>query len=343
MKQYFYTLLSLLLVSPVFATIRTVSNNAAYPGQYVSVTAAITAAADGDTIYIYPSYYNENITPNKKLVFIGAGVNPQRPSRTGTYIQAITLTSPAANGSVIMGIGFNTPVNAGGGNVSNLIFSDCSFGSNGGASDFSGSNILIENCLFRSPLTFNQYNAPNIIVQNSIFESYVALRPGIAAIIRNNIFAGADPNIKAFADLQNGEAWSSSVVIENNIFFKTNPVGDRGASNACTFKNNIYWQTINPVPSNAGSSGNINADPQFVNYPVGGAAFSFNYDYHLKPGSPGINFGTDGKDIGMWGGNAPINAGFEPPIPRIYELKASNTTVPVGGTLQLTIKATKAQ
>jgi hypothetical protein len=69
----------------------------------------------------------------------------------------------------------------------------------------------------------------------------------------------------------------------------------------------------------------------------------FNYDYHLQAGSPGINFGTDGKDVGMWGGTVPVNLGFEPPVPRIYDLKVNNATVPAGGTIQLTIKATKAQ
>jgi hypothetical protein len=279
----------------------------------------------------------------KRLVLIGAGLNPQRPSKTGTYIQSFTLNSVAANGSVIMGIGFNTPVNSGIAAVSNLIISDCFFGSNGGSADFAGSNILIENCYIKCPLRFVTYNASNITIQNCVFDGNIALRPGIPAIIRNNIFAGSDPNNKAFQDEQQGEPWSPTVQIENNIFFKTNPVGDRAVSDQCAFKNNIYWQTLSPVPSNVFSSGNINADPQFVNYPVGGAVFSYTYDYHLKPGSPAINYGTDGKDIGMWGGLAPINAGFEPPIPRIYELKVANATVPVGGTLQLTFKATKAQ
>ena len=343
MKQYIYSLLLLVIISPVYGTILTVSNNAAYPAQFASVTAGIAAASDGDTIYIYPSYYNENVTMGKKLILIGAGLNPQRPSKTGTYIQNFTINSIAANGSVLMGIGFVTPVNANVAAVSNLIISDCYMGANGGSADFAGSNILIENCYIKCNLRFVTYNVSNIIIQNCVFDGGIALRPGIPAIIRNNIFAGSDPNNKAFQDEQYGEAWSPSVSIENNIFFKTNPIGDRGASDACTFKNNIYWQTLNPTPANVLSSGNVNADPQFVNYPAGGSAFSFNYDYHLKTGSPGINYGTDGKDVGMWGGPVPINAGFEPPIPRIYDLKAANATVPVGGTLQLTIKATKAQ
>jgi hypothetical protein len=133
------------------------------------------------------------------------------------------------------------------------------------------------------------------------------------------------------------------VRIWNNIFFKSNPIGPNGVTSLSEFKNNIYHLTNNPPPANGLSSGNINADPQFVNFPIAGATFSFDYNFHLQPSSPGINYGTDGKDVGMWGGPVPVNWGFEPPIPRIYELTVNNSTVPAGGTLQLTIKATKAQ
>jgi hypothetical protein len=230
--------------------------------------------------------------------------------------------------------------------VHNLFISECYFWSD---VTINGYNNILENCILTNQYTtgntlrFIYYNAVGNIIQNCYIHGYIALRPGTNTIIRNNIFASGDANTNAFAILQGGETFGPLVLIENNIFFKSNPPGSESAATACEFKNNIYFLTNNPVPVNSLSSGNLNADPQFVNFPVGGASFSFGYDYHLQASSPGIKYGTDGKDVGMWDGPSIVNAGFEPPIPRIYSLKTDNAKVPAGGTIQLTIKATKAQ
>jgi hypothetical protein len=332
------------------ANILTVSNNTTYPGQYNSIQTAVDAATAGDTIYIYPSGspYGETVNINKRLVLIGSGANPQRPSVPTSFITGFNFTSSAASGSVLTGMHIYTTILSGSdaNPVDNLVVSDCKI--DAGVCLFYGNNILIENCIFASNYPTGQgiqipsYSTGNII-QNNYIHGYVALRPGTNTIIRNNIFASGDGNTVAFTDLQRGEPFGAGVKILNNIFFKTNPVGPNAVSDACEFKNNIYHLTGNDVPVNAQSSGNINADPLFVNYPIAGAGFSFEYDFRLQPSSPAINFGTDGKDIGMWGGPSPVNLGFEPPIPRIYDFKVNNATVPAGGTLQLTIKATRAQ
>jgi len=192
------------------------------------------------------------------------------------------------------------------------------------------------------------YGVAQVIIQNNIFDYGVVIGDG-ACIVRNNIFASNDASRKAILPYYGDLAGSPSVQIHNNIFFKNDPLGSVRTVNggyycqSCEYKNNIYFLTNNPPPVNGNSSGNLNADPQFVNYPIAGAPFSFDYNYHLQSSSPGINYGLDGKDLGMWGGASPVNAGFEPPIPRIYELNVSNSNVPAGGIIQLTIKATRAQ
>lgn len=350
MKKFLTLLVAIGVCNFSWSAILTVSNNATYPGQYSSIQTAVDAAATGDTLYIQPSasVYNEfTVTINKRLVILGSGINPQRPSRLSTSVYLFVLGNANASGSVISGIYFVNCIQSGSDAIAinNLVISDCMFYGQGGyITAFFGSNLLIENCIFASPYTtanvlqLRTATAGNTIQNNYIYGS-LQLVPGAQALIRNNVFASGDANTIALKEY-NG-AYSSNVQVWNNIFYKSNP--GTAAVAACEFKNNISYLTSDPIPTNGLSSGNINSNPLFVNFPVAGDVFSFNYDFHLQPGSPGISFGTDGRDAGMWGGTVPVNAGFEPPIPRIYQLSVNNSTVPVGGTIQLTIKATKAQ
>jgi len=348
MRILFTFILAAFLYSYSSATVLTVCPNSSFPAQFSTIHAAIDSASASDTIYIYPGTYPEDLTVTKQLVLIGPGINPHRPSKLSASVWSLTLTGSNSSGSVIMGlyIYFTTSFGSNTVAVNNLLVNECYF--RGGAT-FNGYNNIVENCILSNHypdgtfLNFEYPNAVGNIIQNCYIHGYIALRPGTNTLIRNNIFASGDASTNAFSDIQFGEALGSSVLIENNIFFKSNPLGSRGSAYACEFKNNIYYLTNNPVPENSLSSGNLNADPLFVNYPAGGNQFSFEYDYQLQASSPGIKYGSDGKDVGMWDGLSPVNAGFEPPIPRIYELKVDNAKVPAGGTIQLTIKATKAQ
>lgn len=329
---------SFFLMTVSQATIRTVSNSAAFPGQFSNINAAIAASSNGDTIYIMPSATGyAAATLDKQLVLIGSGLNPQRPSHLGTGMPSLAMTT-AASGSSIMGILFWSGCVWGDESnyVNNLYIAECHF------TDLYiySNNLIIENSLFVG-LIFTGYSNSNNIFQNNIFNTGMVLRPPSNAIVRNNIFASNDVNNFALMQGPGGEFMGPGVQILNNIFYKNNPGFVTYAS--CTFIKNIYYLTNNPIPTNATSSGNLNVNPLFVNFPAAGSNFNWQNDYHLQAGSPGINYGTDGRDLGMWGGQVPVNAGFEPPVPRIYDLTANSNTVPVGGTLQLTIKATKAQ
>ena len=98
-----------------------------------------------------------------------------------------------------------------------------------------------------------------------------------------------------------------------------------------------------PGTGNLGSGNLINTNPLFVNYPLaGGAAYNYTFDLHLQTGSPGKNFGTDGTDIGIYGGWMPYEVGANPYFPQMMELTLpSGSSVPAGGTLNVHFKAKK--
>lgn len=79
----------------------------------------------------------------------------------------------------------------------------------------------------------------------------------------------------------------------------------------------------------------------FINYPqLGGANHSFSHDYGLQVGFLAIGTGTNGTQIGLTGGNSPVNnIQKNPKIPAVTELTIPVSSVPTGGTLQINLKA----
>ena len=129
------------------------------------------------------------------------------------------------------------------------------------------------------------------------------------------------------------------MVIGNNILYGAEPTGTTN----CSFTKNIsYLATALPPAGNLGS-GNLNStNPVFVSYPPSGGGFAYTYDFHLQPSSPGKNAGTDGTDIGIYGGMLPYNVGANPHFPQMMELTLpSGSSVPAGGTLNVHFKAKK--
>jgi len=75
----------------------------------------------------------------------------------------------------------------------------------------------------------------------------------------------------------------------------------------------------------------------FVNAPQHSHNYSYNNDYHLNQGSPGKNAGTDGNDIGIYGGTYPYTDII--PIPKVIHVNVLNPKLPLNDTLHVRIKA----
>ncbi len=96
-----------------------------------------------------------------------------------------------------------------------------------------------------------------------------------------------------------------------------------------------------PYGSNVGSGNIVGADPKFASFPVVGSGFSWSYDFVLLAGSPAIGTGTNGTNIGLTGGNAPVvhNLFGNSKLPVVTSITVPVSSVPVGGTLQINLKA----
>lgn len=329
--------------SNCFGTIHTVSASDGFPSQFKTISAAYQAASNGDTIIIHPGYYTGELIFAKRLVLIGAGLNPKNNNTSPTIWYGLIYLSNGAGGSVFMGIHFQrTIINDNDFITNNLIFSECRFSD--GPVRLRGSNILVQNCIFERGLHLYLDNASNNIVRNSVFNSFgnlisdLQISFGTNTSVLNNVFTGNNANVLAINRAVHWMPLGSGVLVANNIFYNVIAF-DANINGDCNYQNNVYFLSTNQMP--AGNS-NIMANPAFEQYPAGGDKFDYKYSFKLAANSPAKGHGIGGADAGIWGGETTVNEGWEPPIPRINGLKVKNPIVPQGGTLQISISGTKA-
>lgn len=338
MKTLFLTTLSLFCLQAQ-AAVLTVNNNVPSPGQYTSVSAAISAAANGDTIYVSASPYNYNgFTVDKELTLIGSGHKPQNVNTNVSIVDNIAVTS-----NNVRIIGFNLNQVNGSGTHTNLKVERCLVRDKIYL-DGNWTSVTLEGNVFQSTgMNFNPYMYAafdGVTVKNNVFNGTLHDAYGYYGmnnfLIKNNLF------------LNSSNAFSGStrlLAINNNIFYRANPANSVTNS---SFNNNISCQCTNNAFPIGGSgntgSGNIeNTDPLLVNFPAAGDYFSYTYDYNLQSGSPAKNAGTDGKDVGLTGGDGYFQKYGIPPIPQMRHLSIispAGGVVNPGGTLQIKVIST---
>jgi hypothetical protein len=293
---------------------------------YDKLDSAITYAQNGDTIYLPGGSFNLTIPINKRLHIVGVGHNPDSTTATGRTIinGRIILESGADNGSVtgsyltagsVYGglIDFNSDINGysitrcyvatgisngSGKNVRNIIIREnvigghdiCSFCSNWYSILLSSPNHLITNNILLAKVDVN-----NSTLQNNVFLFYAPLAfypyplSGSDCIVENNIFAASGNPIQ-------------NSIFRNNVNGGINGVGGIGNQGSGNY---LTGESLNSV---------------FVNY-NSSTGWDYNSDFHLAPGSPYAGKGTDGKDIGIYGGAFPWKDGSIPFNPHIAAKK----------------------
>ncbi|UJP64394.1 right-handed parallel beta-helix repeat-containing protein [Mongoliitalea daihaiensis] len=308
--------------------VRTFSNRDGETSEFNTLQEVIDASADGDFIYVSGSsnsYGDINI--NKRINLIGAGHNPA----TADGLRSSLGTVIFQNGSSDSRLAGFTILQA----------------------SYSGSqinNVIIQ----RNFIQFNVFVADfqNWIFEENIINSISSLvSPNFEErfIFRNNIISGVIQNINhsLFSNnvfLSSGGIFSGSFtnIFGNNIFFQNNlnsNFNSPGAIVNSTFNNNIFFGQDNPssLPTTNGNTGvdNIFSNPLFVNAPNN--SFSYDHNYSLQAGSPGLTGGVGGSQIGLFGGIGYTVSG-EPAVPQVTLLNILNPIVPQNGDLNVRIE-----
>ncbi len=339
MKSILTILLICMFTTTIKATVLVVDNNINNTTAYALFQDAVNAAIAGDTIYVQPSnIVYDSPTLDKTLVIFGAGRRPNKQNQARSKVANIFLEL-GCDGSEIHGM-VVTVIRATGINVSNITITKCELG----RLEINGDNFFVENCVLK--LSGFDYcvrvfdgpnNTPrnNLVFQNNIFKGAIRNMSGSGCTFRNNLFLPTGFYFSAFWD----QEVAVSLIVENNIFYGSAP------SNCfvCTFDNNITFSTnqdVLPYGNNTGTNNLIWIQNNFVDADLPITDFINNiygYDLQIVDGQPGDNAGTDGKDIGLFGGAIPFSYPGEPAIPVVRNFILENASVPVNGNLQIQV------
>lgn len=346
MKTKYYNWIFLLLISfKLSAAVRTVNPNSAGPGQFTSLFSAISASVNGDTIYMSGGSYVSSISPlNKSLVFIGTGHNPNKQSPLVSSIPYIDLGAGSI-GSKFIGINFTSSQYIAISGPINVEYINCRLPS----SIYFNTSSPVSGISFKGCIINSQFNSPalpssplsvSVSASNCVFPlpagaSFCLATPTIllGGSFNNCQFHGV-ANVP-LADKANGLSVINSIFYGVRPFFST--------TNTATLVTNClsFGNTNNAFNFTTNSINLTGVNPQYTAYNVGGF-FDPSDNYRLSASSPGKNYGTDGKDIGVYGGTFNFSMGGEPPsVPVIRAMNLQGaTTVPAGVPINVNVSST---
>lgn len=339
-------LLAGLLLTSVFtmnAGILTVSNDPVVPAQFAAVQDAIDAAYPGDTILIAGSDVSYGVfNINKRLTLIGTGYAAVNQLHTVTKAVNVSLVAEEDN--------FGTVVNsASNSKIIGIVATAITFSQSVSITDITISECLIEGYIYMSS------EATNVLIENNLIGGYINFGTARNVVVRNNLFnEGVDVTLKdsdkpSVLVVNNTFLGSGSTalfyqfsrgIFNNNIVYGFQPQG----AETVTFNNNISFSAGDNAflyGTNTGGNNLEATDPEFRVPGDLQGNLSPDKDYSLSSGSPALNAGTDGTDVGMTGGSMPFDVAGSSvsPIPVIYRMDILNATLSVDDTLKIRLKS----
>jgi len=294
---------------------------------------AYNASVDGDAIILSSGSFNPPSTIQKGLKIIGVGHYPDSINGR-TFI----------NGNIILGLGANNILFEGievtnlssNDTINNINIKRCRL-DNGISFGQIVNNVIIEGSVLQY-IDFNNNNNNNTIIRNNIiliFNSSVISNIQGGALIENNILYEQYSYNSIFNNVNNS-------IIKNNIIRKDYGQDQFyiiiGAGNI--FQNNYiaYSGPYDGIPLSNIYNNNYSNTPWNMNsiIPNISSSFDYNIDYHIL--NPNQYLGTDGTQVGIYGGSNPYKENATPDNPRIVSkyIAPQNDS---NGNLQINITA----
>lgn len=292
-----------------------------------ALQSAYTAAVSGDTIYLPGGLFNSPANFEKQLTIFGAGHYVDSTLATGkTFINGNIQLRENADNFHIEGVeisGDFTFYNNE--SVNGVLVKHCkingTFNVAGNLSNASEVMALTGSVVVGS---INLSNAKYALISNSII-NYVYNSEG--NYIHNNICFGRWYS----SNSNNGNLQGNGNQVYNNIFLTPSLYATAGTGN--TLYNNLFTHTPGFGTGNALQNNYTDISDVFVNQ--SGTAFNYTHDYHLQ--DPTTYLGSDGTQVGIYGGAFPYKEGAVPSNPHIQEQTIAPTAT--NGQLNVHIKA----
>jgi len=313
MQKFFFLIcvfVSFLLSIQSYAAVITVDANHPSAGMYKNLKDAHDAANSGDTILVYPFAGSYNaIDVTKKLKIIGRGWYHVPISNISTTISGTMQFLAGSSGSLLEGFrhAFGVTVDANSITIKRNDLDHINVKSN------HTGTVILQN-LFDANQQSNLiyvFSNNDIFIANNIFINrygYSSNSLGIFAChntisinIIFNYMSVATGNKNTALNLDN-----SNYYVANNIIAS----GKVSPKTSLGFCNNIS----NSNQLNSSNGNMINVDMSAV----------YGNSYKLIENSPAIGAGTNGTDIGIYGGSTPFVPCGYPSIPRIVNIEADH-------------------
>lgn len=309
-KNQIATILSALLLvfgsSQTYANSWRINNDNTKSAKFVSINEAMNSdeVADGDTLYLDPGcLITDAQTVTKQVVIMGCGYNAyDRPY--GSAIISGTLTINAEQTKIIgMELQGETRIAA-----NFVTLERCKSTAGIACSGNSCTNATIRQCYIsvyqkiaivgdgQSSLKSTSWTIENNILYGTSYYG-ACIKNLYQATIRNNLLISTDATAYSTCTLTD----LSSCEIKNNIIFNTaNTDNTTYGINNCTIADNVISKSVNPDYN------------QIVGKSLA-AVLTGDYErYTLVENSPAADYGDDGKDCGIFGGQFPYVAGGLP-------------------------------
>ncbi|GAA3644860.1 hypothetical protein [Flavivirga jejuensis] len=315
----------------------TVDNSLGSNAQYSDLQSAISAASNGDIIYVQPSEINYgNVTVDKQLKIIGFGhSDPDKETMVSDFILGANASNVTISGfHVTDDIYTNSSTIITNLNIeNNIIDSVLSFDSAGGAD-----NIIIRgNIIYQigyGSTSATRDNYTNTIISNNIITYYIGLKNHQSISIKNNVFLSPNGNYPVY----NAGNTTGSITLQNNILYYNSSSTLNPDADGVIFENCLTYNIGSGSVTALNGTNNLNnQNPNFVS----ATDDVFNPDtddYHLQGGSPAIGTGVGGIDIGIYDGSGFTfnNFGYTNGIPTVKITNITDRVAP-GATLSVTI------
>jgi hypothetical protein len=350
-------LLSIFLVCAVTITVKaqkpitTLQHNGTttvFYGQS-SFVDAYGASVNGDTLNLSTGSFTAPAEIAKGIKVYGSGHFPDSANvaRRTTITSGLNI-SKGADSLRLEGLYINGDINYDGSNSINKVkVIRCRLGSanfNSSSESAGKNNCSYEECFFSFGINFSNYG-DNFLVRHCVFEQGLGLGSCMRGVILNiNENATIEGNIQIKYQGALCYDWGNyhpeaifflynvtSSTIRNNIIFSN---GFYSNSSWNYIANNISLLSSIDAGTNTLINNylSVNRDSVFIS--ESGDYIDYSNNYHLK--NPELYLGTDGTQVGLYGGTTPFKDGGVPSNPQIVA-KSIGSQTDSNGNLQISI------
>ena len=304
-----------------------------------SLVDAYTAAVNGDNLYLSTGFFTAPTAIAKGIKIIGAGHFPDslNVARRTTILSGLKINA-GADSLLLEGLYINGDISyAAASSINYVKVIRCRLGNatfNSSSTTASKNNCSFDECFIDGGISFSKYG-------NNLFVKHCVIQNGITNVDGNALI---DSNV--FLSIGSINWIYSSKVINNIILGNSQYNNDFGAgyttgtvNSGNSFNNNLFVSSSINFSSNSQSNNYLGVAQANIFVNQTGSAIDYSHDYHLK--SPTTYLGTDGTQVGLYGGTTPFKDKGLPSNPQILTKSVGNQT-DANGNLQINFKV-KAQ